>query len=84
MCFGPGPEGPGHVTNNSNALRTVPVTETAMVFVFEGSGGDNWVREPYGQWLTHPADPAFCGESCWVWLYVNAGSITEMVELFFA
>jgi hypothetical protein len=84
MCFGPGSEGPGHVSNNSKALRTVPVTENAIVYVFEGSGGDNWVLESYGQWLTHAADPAFCPEGCWVWLYVNAGSIIEMVELFFA
>ncbi len=81
MCFGPGPEGPGDVTNSNPKLRTVSVDPAAIVFrVVDGPG---WQAVPYSAWLTILPSP-FCSGGCVYWLYVNDGVVTEVVELWFA
>lgn len=82
MCFGPGPEGPGDVSNSSDTLRTVPVLGGAIIFLFDHSSG--WDSRTYWGWMTDPADAGSCPEGCLVWLYVNSGHVTEVVQLFFA
>jgi len=86
MCFGPGPEGPGEITNSNAKLRTVPVAGGATVHRIMADGVLVWVAVPYQTWLTIPPDPAVCPpEGCrLVWLYVNGGQVTEVVELFFS
>jgi len=81
MCFGPG-EDAGTVTNSNPKLRTVPVASDPSVYRV-GDDGMAWVPVPYSLWLTIPASP-FCANNCGVWLYVNNGAITEIVELWFA
>lgn len=82
MCFGPGPEGPGEITNSNPKLRTVPVDPSAVVHRVTDDGL-GWHAVLYSAWLTIPAS-SFCVDGCMHWLYVNNGFITETVELWFA
>lgn len=86
MCFGPGPEGPGDITNSNPKLRTVPVAEGATVHRIMADAVLVWAAIAYPTWLATPPDPAVCPpEGCrLVWLYVNEGHVTEVVELFFS
>lgn len=86
MCFGPGPEGPGDITNSNAKLRTVPVAEGATVHRIMADAVLVWAAIAYPTWLVTPPDPAVCPpEGCrLVWLYVNEGHVTEAVELFFS
>jgi hypothetical protein len=81
MCFGPGPDDPGDITNSNPKLRTVPVDPVAVVYRVADDGlGKHAVQ--YSTWLTIPASP-FCVDGCMHWLYVNNGVVTEAVELWF-
>jgi hypothetical protein len=83
MCFAPG-EGPGTVTNSNPKLRTVSVASGAVAYHADSSQGIGWYPVPYMTWLTLTPDPGFCPASgCPVWLYVNDGKVTEIVELLF-
>ena len=86
MCFGPGPEGPGDITNSNPKLRTVPVAGGATVHRIMADATLVWVAIAYPTWLAAPPDRAVCPpEGCrLVWLYVNEGHVTEVVELFFS
>lgn len=82
-CFGPGPDGPGSVTNTNPQLRTVTIHPDALVWRM-GDDGTHGDLITYNQWLTTPPSE-FCGEAlCPVWLYINDGQVTEIVELWFA
>jgi hypothetical protein len=87
MCFAPSP--PGHdgvavISNTNPLLRTVPVERGATVFAIAVDGG--WTLMPYDAWYEEPPSYGFCPpEGCWlVWLYVNNGAVTEIVQLWFA
>jgi len=86
MCFGPGPEGPGEITNSSAKLRTVPVAGGATVHRVSAEGTLVWTAVPYPTWLVASPDRTVCPpQGCrLVWLYVNEGHVTEVVELFFS
>jgi len=82
-CFGPGPEGPGNVVNTNPQLRSVPIHPDAVVWSI-GDNGTHGDPVTYDQWLANPHSE-FCGQApCPVWLYINDGQVTEIVELFFA
>jgi hypothetical protein len=85
MCFGPGPEGPGTITNTNPKVRSVPVDAGAGVYRVFDAGGIAWELVSYTTWLSLPPDPALCPpEGCRLaWLYVNDEHVTEVVELFF-
>jgi hypothetical protein len=84
MCYGPGPEG-GTITNSNPKLRAVPVASGAIAYPIDGSHGLDWYPVAYMTWLTLTPDPGMCPPGgCSVWLYVNDGKVTEIVELFFA
>ena len=82
MCFGPGPEGPGDITNDNPKVRTVQVDSAAIVYRVPDDGV-GWQAVRYSTWLTIPAS-SFCTDGCMHWLYVNNGVVTEIVELWFA
>jgi hypothetical protein len=87
MCFAPTPEGEdgaGRVTNASSRLRSVPVARTAEVFAIAPDG--YWMLMPYIDWYSDPGREGFCPpDGCWhVWLYVNDGHVTEVVQIWFA
>ncbi len=82
-CFGPGPEGPGNVTDTNPRVRSVTIHPGAMVWPI-GDDGTHGDHITYDQWLTNPHSE-FCGQApCPVWLYINEGQVTEIVELWFA
>jgi hypothetical protein len=84
MCYGPGPEG-GDITNSNPKLRTVPVDAAAVAYRIEPARELTWVPLPYMTWLTITPDPILClPDGCLEWIYVNDGSVTEIVELFFS
>jgi hypothetical protein len=87
MCFAPTPDGEdgvGRVTNSSSTLRSVPVAGSAEVFAIAPDG--HWMLLPYANWYRNPGREAFCPpEGCQlVWLYVNEGHVTEVVQIWFA
>jgi hypothetical protein len=67
-----------YIRNANPAVRRVPVAAGATVYVLNGvdlvpTGWDMWVQSP-AQGLDCP------GDDCLVWLYVNDGEATEIVE----
>jgi len=86
MCFGPpdaASPGAGKITNSNPKLRQVPVDASALVYAIADDGG--WQLVPYPAWYVDPGHDTFCPpEGCWsVWLYVNDGAVTEIVQLWF-
>ncbi len=87
ICFAPTPpgeDGVGRMTNSNPRLRTVPVASGAAVYAIAPDGG--WMLMPYPDWrIVLPGAGMFCPpEGCWdVWLYVNGGQVTEIVQLWF-
>jgi hypothetical protein len=87
ICFAPTPpgeDGVGRFTNSSPKLRTVPVESTATVHAIAPDGF--WELQEYATWHLDPGQEGFCEpDGCWnVWLYVNSGYITEIVQIWFA
>jgi hypothetical protein len=82
MCIGPGLEGHDDVTNSSTRLRPVTIDPNALVYRM-GDDGAHWDLVPYGEWLTLPISRPCGGTHCPIWLYVNNGRVTEIVELWF-
>lgn len=87
VCFAPTPageDGVGRFTNSSSRLRTVRVAPGATVNAVALDGG--WEIQPYSTWRLDPGEDGFCPpDGCWtVWLYVNNGEVTEIVQLWFA
>jgi hypothetical protein len=87
MCFAPAPEyeeAIGRITNDNPTLRDVPADPGAIVYAI-APHGDGWTVVPYTSWYTDPGREGFCPpEGCWdVWVYVNNGKATEVVQLWF-
>lgn len=87
MCFAPlepNQDGVGDITNDSSQLRTVPISPSADVYAIAPDGF--WELEDYSSWYLDPGQEGFCEpEGCWtVWLYVNGGEVTEIVQIWFA
>jgi len=85
-CMHPTPEEPS-ISNHSSQFRSVPVDPAAVVYPVLTDG---LIGEPisYDTWRTGPPG-SFCDSvlitpslpsGCPVWLYVNLGAITEIVE----
>jgi len=71
-----------YIGNVNPKIRTVPVDPGAVAYRIDNSGGPiAQVSMPYDQWRTTPALWMDCpGPGCIVWLYVNQGRVTELVE----
>lgn len=87
ICFAPirpDADGVGTITNDNPKLRTVPIAPTATVHAIAPDG--LWELESYSTWYVAPGQEGFCPPSgCWdVWLYVNNGEVTEIVQIWFA
>jgi hypothetical protein len=82
-CYHGGPSDEEWYTNSVSALRSVPVAPDASVHPIAHDA-----PVPYSQWF--PTDgagewnPSQCvsGSCNLVWLYVNNGVVTELVQLF--
>ncbi len=77
-----------YITNDSEQLRTVPITPEVNVFHLDytdkNTSGEPYVLITFGEW-DGLADYLNCDfgsgyEFCPVWLFVNDGVVTEMVE----
>jgi hypothetical protein len=84
-CTWPGKElDEGHITNDSDRMRTIEVASGATAYQVIDAGGLDWVPMAYTEWLVAPSDPNLCSHPCdAAWLYVNDGAVTELVQLFF-
>ncbi len=85
-CMHPTPEEPS-ITNGSSRLRSVPVSDVAVVYPIMDMGllGE---PIPYPMWRSSPTS-AFCASlmmepslptGCPLWLYINDGAVTEITE----
>lgn len=72
-----------YISNVSGRIRTVPVAADAVVWTLAGDTSDGHRSVPYEAWPTGTSTYVACpGEFCIVWLYVNDGVITDIVEQF--
>ena len=67
------------IVNDNPALRTVPVRPGATVHELTSV---DFVSTAFEDWPAVADGPSCPGETCIVWLYVNAGQATEIVEQF--
>jgi hypothetical protein len=85
ICFAPGKDGVADLTNDNPNLRTVPIAPDAVVHAIAPDGHPDELQD-YSRWYLDPGEEGFCPpEGCWdVWLYINGGEVTEIVQLWFA
>jgi hypothetical protein len=70
-----------YIRNQVDNLRPVPVPATAMVQTLGTSIDDGFETITFSTWGEQEDGILTCpGESCLVWLYVNGGKVTEIVE----
>jgi hypothetical protein len=72
----------GFISNDSSRLRSIGVASDATVYQVVEAGDIDWVPLPYTEWLVTPPDEVLCPCPA-AWLYVNGGSVSELVQLFF-
>ena len=72
-----------YISNVSGRIRTVPIAPDAVVWTLAGDTSDGHSPIPYESWPSaSPTYVACPGEFCIVWLYVNDGVATDIVEQF--
>jgi hypothetical protein len=70
-----------YIRNQVDTLRSVPIADTAVVHTLGTAIEDGFESVPYTQWIEQEGGYVPCpGEFCLVWLYVNSGEVTEIVE----
>ncbi len=68
-----------YISNQSTARRTVALDAATPVHWI--TADVEFALSPYGDWVADPAGYSNCpGEFCLVWLYVNGGAVTEILE----
>jgi hypothetical protein len=71
-----------YVRNVNPTLRTVPVASTATVYELD-AGYVGFLTVPFSGWPVDPSGGLSCpSTSCQVWLFVNGGEVTEILEQF--
>lgn len=70
------------ITNDSDQLRRVPVDAATTLHVIDfGAENLGFVAVPFGEWPEgHPGWSPCPGDLCGMWLYINDGAVTEIVE----
>ncbi|MEA3511548.1 MAG: hypothetical protein U9R51_08950 [Actinomycetota bacterium] len=69
-----------YIRNNNPALRTVPVATTGAVYEIEATTID-FLTVAFADWPVDPAGSIACPSNwCGVWLFVNGGEATEILE----
>jgi hypothetical protein len=70
-----------YIRNQNPTIRTVPVESSAMAYEIDAAGEIHFVPVPFAGWPADPSGYTLCpSEFCTVWLYVNGGSVTEILE----
>jgi hypothetical protein len=69
-----------YIRNVNPALRTVPIATGAMVFEIDAAS-IGYLSIPFADWPVDPAGYIACPSNwCGVWLFVNGGQVTEILE----
>jgi hypothetical protein len=69
------------ITNDSDRLRSVPVAGDATVWTIAGDSTEGHSAVSFASWPSSEPTYVQCpGDGCLVWLYVNGGLVTEVVE----
>ncbi len=72
-----------YIRNNNPALRTVPVATAATVYEIEAPTID-FLTVAFADWPVDPTGYTPCpSDWCGVWLFVNGGEVTEILEQYF-
>jgi len=72
-----------YIRNNNPALRTVPVATAATVYEIEAPTID-FLTVAFADWPVDPTGYTPCPTDwCGVWLFVNGGEVTEILEQYF-
>lgn len=70
-----------YIRNEVDTLRTVPVDPDAVIQWYPAGSEIELSERPWGEWVADPAGYLPCpGEWCLGWLYVNDGTVTEVVQ----
>lgn len=85
-CLLPTPEEP-RISNQSTRLRTIPIAENAVVYAIKNDGHigtavpyQTWQIAPVNRWCEAVMIAPFFRAGRPVWVYVNGGAATEIVE----
>ena len=71
-----------YVRNVNPTLRTTPVPATATVYEVD-AGSVGFLTVPFSGWPVDPSASIPCpSTSCNVWVFVNGGEVTEILEQF--
>jgi hypothetical protein len=69
-----------YIRNVNPVLRTVPIATGAMVFEIDAAS-IGYLNIPFVDWPVDPAGYIACPSNwCGVWLFVNGGQVTEILE----
>ena len=69
-----------YVRNVNPTLRTIPVAPSVMVYEID-AGSIGFLNVPFSGWPVDPSAYISCpSSSCNVWLFVNGGNVTEILE----
>jgi len=72
-----------YIRNANPTLRTVPVAATATVYEIE-AGSIGFLTVPFAGWPVDPTGYIACPSNwCGVWMFVNGGEVTEILEQYF-
>jgi hypothetical protein len=72
------------LSNVNPSLRSITITGEVPVFEIDATQPDVFLTVPFADWPIDPNLYVACPDPfCGVWLYVNDGSVTEMVEQYF-
>ena len=69
-----------YVRNVNPTLRTIPVAPTVAVHEID-AGSIGFLTVPFSGWPVDPSAYISCpSNSCNVWLFINGGEVTEILE----
>ena len=69
------------ISNDSDRTRTTPVTADTVVWTLAGDPTEGYSDVPFADWPGAPPTYVQCpGDLCTVWLFVNDGVVTDIVE----
>lgn len=72
-----------YVRNANPTLRTIPVAGDVTVWEID-AGSVGFIEVPFSAWPVDPSSYLACpSDWCGVWLFVNGGAVTEILEQYF-
>jgi hypothetical protein len=72
------------ISNVNPALRTVPVEATVTFYEIDAAQPDVVLTPTFAEWPIDPEMYTACpSDWCGVWVYINDGAVTEVMEQYF-